>query len=87
MKSAAKVAKVAISLPAKVLGSLDVARRRLGRSRSAVVAQAIEAWLAAEQAPTAEDLRYAEGYRRQPESEAEVGAVASAAMAAWPAWE
>ncbi len=82
-----KVAKVAVSLPAKTLHSLDAARRRLGRSRSAIVAQAVQEWLAAHGEPSDEDRRYAEAYLRQPEATADVAAVAAAATAAWEPWE
>jgi metal-responsive CopG/Arc/MetJ family transcriptional regulator len=81
------VAKVAVSLPAKTLRSLDATRKRLGRSRSAIVSQAVEEWLAAQGEPSDEDRRYAQAYLRQPESTAEVAATAAAATSTWEPWE
>jgi hypothetical protein len=76
-------AKIAVSLPAKTLRSVEVIRARLGRSRSSVVAEALEAWLRGRTA-TAEDLRYLEGYGRFPEP-AE-SSVAAAIMETWDDW-
>lgn len=81
------VAKVAVSLPAKTLRSLDAASRRLGRSRSAVVALAIEEWLAGNGEPSEEERRYATGYLRHPEGTAEIAAIAAAATASWEPWK
>lgn len=81
------VAKVAVSLPAKTLRSLDATRRRLGRSRSAIVAEAVEGWLAGQGEPSDEDRRYAQGYLRQPEATAEVAATAAAVTSTWEPWE
>jgi metal-responsive CopG/Arc/MetJ family transcriptional regulator len=80
-------AKVAVSLPAKTLRALDAASRRLGRSRSAVVSQAVEDWLAAHGEPSEEDRRYAEAYLRRPEPTAELASIAGAATSAWEPWE
>jgi metal-responsive CopG/Arc/MetJ family transcriptional regulator len=81
------VSKVAVSLPARTLRDLDAARRRLGRSRSAVVAQAVEAWLAAQAEPSEEDRRYVEAYLRRPERIADLAATAAGAVAEWEPWE
>ncbi len=76
--------KVAVSVPARTMRSLEVTRRRLGRSRSSVVAEALDAWLAAR--TTGErDRAYLAGYERIPEPEE--AAVAAAVMASWDGWE
>ena len=80
------VAKVAVSLPAKTLRDLDAARRRLGRSRSAIVSEAVNGWLAAQGEPSDEDRRYVEAYLRQPENAVEAGAIAAAATSQWEPW-
>lgn len=49
------VAKVAVSLPVETLRGLEAMRRRLGRSRSALVAQAIDEWLASHAEASDED--------------------------------
>ncbi|MCL2779768.1 MAG: ribbon-helix-helix protein, CopG family [Polyangiaceae bacterium] len=75
--------KIAVSLPAKTLRSVEATRRRLGRSRSSVVAEALESWLEGHTSAT-EDARYLEGYARYPEPDD--GAVAAAVMATWDDW-
>jgi metal-responsive CopG/Arc/MetJ family transcriptional regulator len=78
--------KIAVSLPAKTLQRLEVARKRLGRSRSAVVAEAIEHWLGS-RAVGSEDRRYMEGYLKYPEHVGETASVAQAAIESWEPWE
>jgi hypothetical protein len=73
-------AKVAVSLPAQTLARLERARKRLGATRSAVVARALDEWLATVE-PSAIDRRYAEAYRRHPETAAEIAAAAAIASA------
>ena len=80
------VAKVAISLPTTTLKSLERARIRLRKTRSAVVTEAIEQWLAAEQV-TDEDKRYVEGYLRHPERSDETAGIAGAVVQGWESWE
>jgi metal-responsive CopG/Arc/MetJ family transcriptional regulator len=79
------VAKVAISIPADTLKSLEKARLRLHKTRSAVVTEAIESWLRSGEVDT-EDQRYVEGYLRQPEHDG-VAELASAVVAGWEPWE
>jgi metal-responsive CopG/Arc/MetJ family transcriptional regulator len=82
-------AKVAVSIPVATLRSVEQERRRMRRSRSAVVTEALEAWLRA-RALTAADRRYVAGYLRHPETPEEVAAsdaLALQAMAAWEPWE
>ena len=82
-------AKVAVSIPVATLRSVEQERRRLRRSRSAIVAEALEAWLRARAVGVA-DRRYISGYLRHPETPEEVAAseaIAMEAMAAWEPWE
>jgi len=81
------VAKVAVSLPVRTLRGLEAARRRLGRSRSAIVALAVDEWLTTHGEPSDDDRRYAEAYLRHPEPTADLAAVATAATALWEPWE
>lgn len=80
------VEKVAVSLPAKTLRRLESARKRLGKSRSRAVSEAIECWLDA-QAVGAGDRRYVQAYLEHPESADERAAIAGAAMSGWERWE
>jgi metal-responsive CopG/Arc/MetJ family transcriptional regulator len=79
-------AKIAVSLPAATLRRLEVVRRRLGRSRSALVTEAIQAWLDRTE-PSDEDRRYAEGYLKHPERSEETSATAIAAVESWEPWD
>lgn len=82
------VAKVAVTVPEDTLRAVEKRRRVLGMSRSAVVAAALESWLA-DQAMTAEERRYVVAYLKQPETVAEVRdttAIAAAAVAGWDPW-
>ena len=80
------VAKVAVSIPADTLRSLERVRHRLHKTRSAAVTEAIQAWLGGAEVGE-EDRRYVEGYLRHPEASAETAAVALAAVEAWEPWE
>jgi hypothetical protein len=80
------VAKVAVSLPIETMKSLERARIRLRKTRSAAVTEAVEAWLRGD-GVGADDRRYVEGYLRHPESGGENAAVAEAVTATWEAWE
>jgi len=79
------VAKVAVSIPRTTLRSLERVRKRLHRSRSAVVTLALDRWLR-EQEFGSEDQRYVRGYLEVPERTDEVAAVAAAAAAEWEPW-
>ena len=76
------VAKVAVSIPIRTLKSLERARLRQRRTRSAAVTEAIERWLAAEEVGDA-DRRYVEGYLRRPEGAQGATAVAEAVVREW----
>ena len=80
------IAKVAISLPATTLRALERERVRLGKSRSSLVAMAIETWLGRRGAD-ADDQRYVEAYLRRPERNEEIEAIAEAATKSWEPWE
>jgi hypothetical protein len=76
--------KVAVTVPTATYAALERARAKLGRSRSEVIASAVEQWLQGLAAAEAE-RRYVEGYRRQPERP--VGeALVRAATAGWSDW-
>jgi metal-responsive CopG/Arc/MetJ family transcriptional regulator len=84
-----RTAKVAVSLPADILRSVERVRRKLGKSRSAVVAEALDDWLRARELSEA-DRRYVRGYARIPEAPEEIAAtdaIAADAMAGWEPWE
>jgi hypothetical protein len=78
--------KIAVTVPTAVVERL---RRRLGKSRSAVVSLALEEWIRTADM-TDEDRRYAEGYLRIPESPealAEIKAIAAQVASHWQSWE
>jgi metal-responsive CopG/Arc/MetJ family transcriptional regulator len=79
-------AKVAVSIPTATLRSVERVRRRLKRSRSAIVAEALDAWLRARELSEA-DRRYVDGYLRQPETPDEVAVTEALAMDAMTSWE
>jgi metal-responsive CopG/Arc/MetJ family transcriptional regulator len=83
MKAAAKVA---ISIPADTLASLERLRRKQGRSRSAAITEAIERWLLAHEVED-EEKRYVEGYLRRPERVAEAAKTASVVARTWERWK
>ena len=66
--------KVAVSIPKDLYQALERARKKNGKSRSAVVQNALRHWLNQQQ--EAEQVRqYVEGYRRMPETEEETARV------------
>jgi hypothetical protein len=81
-----KAEKVTVSVPAETLAAVERARRRLSKTRSAVVSEALAEWLLSREVSDA-DRRYTEGYLRQPERVAELEATAGAAVAEWDRWE
>jgi metal-responsive CopG/Arc/MetJ family transcriptional regulator len=86
MKKASKTAKIAISLPATTLRELEEIRRSSGKSRSALIREALEHWLRARET-SPEDQRYIQGYLRHPERTEQTAAVAAAAVAQWDEWK
>ncbi|MCK6459619.1 MAG: hypothetical protein L6Q95_06950 [Planctomycetes bacterium] len=88
LRRTARARKVAISLPARLHEDIQRERRESGLSRSAIIVRALEDMLARRRRePLIE--RYVEGYRRMPESAAEVEAARSAAaeLLAQEPWE
>ena len=80
------VTRVAISVPADTLASLERLRRKQGRSRSAAVTEAIERWLLAHEMGELEQ-RYVEAYLRRPERVDTAVATASAVVRTWERWK
>jgi len=79
MAASDAAAKIAVSIPADLLREVERARRTTGRSRSAIVQEALRQWL---HQRGARDLvrDYEAGYRRAPEQASEIaeaGAIAS----------
>ncbi len=72
--------KVAISFPTVLLEEVERRRKRTGETRSAVFERALDAYLAAERHIVA-SRQYVAGYRRVPETRAEVKAALVAAVA------
>jgi len=78
-------AKIAVTVPTATFEAVERVRRRLGQSRSATVAIALQEWLRGLEVSDA-DRRYIEAYARQPERVDEVRAVAAQATAHWEPW-
>lgn len=73
--------KTAVSLPAETFRQAETLRRRLGRSRSRLYAEALQAYLRGAEVSEREE-RYAEGYRRIPEDAKEEAALTKLASKA-----
>jgi metal-responsive CopG/Arc/MetJ family transcriptional regulator len=75
------VAKFALSLPDDLFREIERARKKSGRTRSALVQDALRLWLRLQGEATLV-REWEEGYRRMPETPAEVeSAVATARFA------
>jgi hypothetical protein len=79
------VAKVAVSLPRRTLALVERARRRSGKSRSAVVTEALNFWLKAASEDDV-DRKYVEAYLREPEQVEDTAAIATGAASTWEPW-
>jgi len=77
--------KIAVTVPTAIYTVIERLRRRLGKSRSAVVALALEDWVRKTDFADA-DRRYIEGYLRVPEAVHEIAAVAEQATSHWDTW-
>ena len=66
-----KSVKIAVSLPREAYRAMEVVRRRLKTTRSALVAEAIRQWLSGLKKED-EVRRYIEAYTRMPETPEEV---------------
>jgi len=73
-------ARVAITLPTNLYRALEVARRKNGRSRSAIVQHALSHWLKEQQEEREKVRAYVEGYRKHPETDEEVESAMAAAV-------
>jgi len=71
--------KVAVSIPNGLYQAVERVRRASGRSRSAIVQDALRHWLDS-QAEVGRVREYEAGYRRKPESRREVEAAETAAV-------
>jgi metal-responsive CopG/Arc/MetJ family transcriptional regulator len=71
--------KVAVSIPDDLFRAIEKARKRSGRSRSAVMQDALRHWLH-HQAQAVLVREYEAGYRRRPERRREVKAAEAAAV-------
>jgi metal-responsive CopG/Arc/MetJ family transcriptional regulator len=81
-----KSVKIAVSLPAPLYLNVEAARKKFRRSRSTVVQDALAEWLRVER--DAEMVRkYEAGYRRQPETRAEIAAARASAISVLSAQE
>lgn len=79
-------AKIAISLPRATLDELEQIRRSSGKSRSALIREAVEHWLRTRET-SPEDQRYIQGYLRRPETVDRVEIIATSVTAQWDEWE
>lgn len=71
--------KIAISMPADLARAVERIRKRSGKSRSAIVQDALRHWLT-EQDRTELVREYEAGYRRSPETRREIKAAEAAAV-------
>lgn len=83
--AAPQFTKIAVTVPTETYAVVERLRRRLGKSRSAVVALALEEWIRGVDLAEA-DRRYVEGYLRTPEDVDEIAAVAAQATSSWASW-
>lgn len=83
--AAPQFTKIAVTVPTETYAVVERLRRRLGKSRSAVVALALEEWIRGVDLAEA-DRRYVEGYLRAPEDVDEIAAVAAQATSHWSSW-
>jgi metal-responsive CopG/Arc/MetJ family transcriptional regulator len=71
--------KVAVSIPSGLYQAVERARKASGKSRSAIVQDALRHWLDS-QAQAALVREYEAGYRRKPEGRREIKAAEAAAV-------
>ena len=72
-------AKVAVSIPGTLYQAVERVRRASGKSRSAVIQDALRHWLDSK-AQAALVSEYEAGYRRKPEGRREIKAAEAAAV-------
>ena len=71
--------KIAVTVPAELYKSVETARRRSARSRSAIVQEALRHWLR-HQAQAELVREYEAGYRRRPEGKREIDVAMATAV-------
>ncbi len=71
--------KVAVSIPSGLYRAVERVRKASGKSRSAVIQDALRHWLDS-QAQAAQVREYEAGYRRKPEGRREIKAAEAAAV-------
>jgi metal-responsive CopG/Arc/MetJ family transcriptional regulator len=71
--------KVAVSIPSELYRAVERIRRATGKTRSAIVQDALRHWLRS-QAEALLVREYEAGYRRLPESRREIDAATAAAV-------
>jgi hypothetical protein len=79
-----RAAKIAVSLPADTFRKLEKRRRETKKTRSAIVAEALDAWLDG-RGFSDEERRYIAGYLAQPENDGDAMAISMAS--AWSEWD
>jgi hypothetical protein len=77
-------AKFAVSIPPKTFAAVEKKRRELRKTRSAVVAEALESWLAGGMLGE-EERRYLAGYLKHPETEQATDPLMTASS--WGDWD
>jgi metal-responsive CopG/Arc/MetJ family transcriptional regulator len=75
----ARTAKIAVSIPDPLYRSVERVRKASGRSRSAIVQEALRYWLDGQSRATLV-REYEAGYRRRPETGREIRAAEAAAV-------
>lgn len=73
------VSKVAVSIPGSLYQAVERIRKASGKSRSAIIQDALRHWLEC-QSRAALVREYEAGYRRRPESRREIEAAQAAAV-------
>jgi metal-responsive CopG/Arc/MetJ family transcriptional regulator len=72
-------AKVAVSVPAQLFEAMEAERHRTGETRSELVQQAVELLLK-RRSTEEDDRRYAEAYRKYPETDEQVAVIGAAGL-------
>lgn len=79
-------ARIAVTVPAETFVALELARKKLRKTRSAAISTAIVEWLRGLETSES-DRRYVEGYLRQPEAAGEAEVWTRASTMHWGEWE
>lgn len=73
----AKTVKTAITIPREEFKIVEAVRKKIGKSRSQIIVEALRLWLASRRVEEME-RSYEEGYRKKPECLAEIDALMKA---------